>query len=398
MSEKEFNEKQDTKEDSEQEILSRKKEAIISREIENFINRVEERLQANMNLKKQNPTPLEILQRESYFLKEARESFCDSNTVILGDTNGSITMVKDQLGIAGISLEKDSKKREVVLIGDILADRIEEGGEILTHCYDLRKHGYDIHLTIGNHDDWFISYLFNYHSHSGDPMVTVVSCLMQNQGAGLKEIIDPSYDEVSWESLLCQPERLRRAFLDRSTIPGSKEYKMLHEIGLMEFYRIDKEKRTLYLHTHPTSKILNKILENIVLHEKWSVTVNDIQKDESLREDDGLEKTSIDALYFEYASIFTNTHTRSETKDPVVIKEFKLISNVDTIIFGHSREPKIDVTTKIFKDEGLKLLNIDGGSHPSSPEALSLLCIRDTNTFLGSKSRGIFDYIYKKVL
>lgn len=304
----------------------------------------------------------------------------ETDVMSVGDLHGEIEALRENLLTLGVvspdkngKLEWIGQNKKVVMHGDILGDRGWHGLEILKELEELaqqaEKAGGKIEILAGNHDDFFISFLTG--KVAAGNADGFESC-KQGDYYGLLELgkyIDPkkltdngitgntiglSMQEKLWN--LVEIERENILINMRNDIEGKKILETIcNRFKLMEI--VDD---TLFLHTHPTTKIMQYLESNTNPPNKENLvkvinTLN-INYQHSLRElllDGKVETTDKD--YDQLRDIILHTDNRVDY-DAKIFDDTLRIMGINLIIHGH------DSDCRVSKNDNLPIFSVDNNA------------------------------------
>ncbi|UFX82927.1 metallophosphoesterase [Candidatus Absconditicoccus praedator] len=179
----------------------------------------------------------------------------DSDIYVVGDLHGNLHAYYENLRFFDIIDDNgnwqggDSK---LIFLGDILADRHENGFQILNQIEKLkhqaRKCGGDVVLIFGNHDYKFI--LFVCTDISFNMYKTSFSGLLE-----LRKFAGEGYrNENDFEKLRKDQINIQKNIINKQS--GKELLKTIFEMKL-----VHRENDILFIHTNPTYEILQNIYE-----------------------------------------------------------------------------------------------------------------------------------------
>ncbi|MCC6643805.1 hypothetical protein IT411_03580, partial [Candidatus Peregrinibacteria bacterium] len=246
--------------------------------------------------------------------KEDAEKLRQTESLYIGDLNGNMEMFAKSL--VSLKLSKNPAKpdfsdlnwiggnRKLILIGDILADRVPEGLSILSAVDRLNKEaaeeGGRIVTMYGNHEDFAVSFLLGKNNAGNKSPIsdlsrfgTLINSLQNDfQGLGIVEFIkrfSAKGKEIKG-TLEEFAKSLRAPSVDAFTLANDlgveilenmrkdeEGKKILNGIAQMKLVHLDGD--TLVLHTEPTLAILTEILDGVKNKKEFQKALAGINKE-----------------------------------------------------------------------------------------------------------------------
>lgn len=366
------------------------------------VDRVTEdpRLQSSLLARCSKEEALQIIQRIPSCGQEGmvtpEQIFSTAEYIVLGDMNGSLGMQISHLVDGGVvdrarfEIITPVKKRTLVFLGDILADRVTEGIPCLENILLLKEAGYEVQALIGNHDQWFLSYLFS--SHDQNPQRAdylerlIVQCQMYEQGKGLLELLPyathtPLEGTLSkWFFMEDEWSDIRKNIVEQNPL----WYQSLQQLS---YYFFDQEKKVLFLHTPPTTAIIEVLLYFLPRNcHRYTLR-------EALREN----------IFEQMGDIFAHTNARVDNyTEPqhsphnISHEDWKALheAGIEKIFFGHDQCDHMCVSDYFPHATSIQSFACDGGSWKGRGSALkrSLAGIQGDGLVLGSRKFGEVEY------
>lgn len=375
------------------------------------------------------PTTAKFIRIQVAEVMESGETNKAGETIAIGDSNGDyktyIWNLKharnlEHSGLINSSGNWIGGKIKAVIHGDILADRATEGFKILAKNKELReeaqRHGGDIILLAGNHDDFMFSFLLDRCGIHDDG---IDACLTGGQGEGLLELTMFSGDRQMRKPLYVQGEDgnltydevknilVRKALGQSITTNESQQIdaiiaKMkakggrLNREEILKNMRSDKYGRmllnemcgmklceqiedTLYIHSDPTDEMLTMIL---------NVGVNAINGDfQTAMRGTLIEGNEFNTGYNKVFDTFLSTNNRSfaRARDRSgtlhiaqirlrhdLIKRIKEEMGINRVVFGHSDLGK---GQRIIEIKGVQFINVDQSALKGGKQTISAAAI-----------------------
>lgn len=345
--------------------------------------------------------------------KESKETLRESETLYIGDLNGSYSaFVKNMTALKAMRIENPAPgvdkliwtagNRKVVLLGDYLGDRTPEGFKIALAIADLmeqaREQGGVIQILYGNHEDWMVRFLLDIEllgiPGSTNRYAMFKNALMNNnQGYGLLEPLKKftargenfsgTMDEFKDDLVKTVPmdtsgfkaiDSLANEAFDNMRKPENKEgRRILEQICQMKLVAMDD--KNLILHTDLTTEILNDLigsasgpknwveLKMVVknLNDEFQALLRDLLLQESTP-DRQEKKDKLRKLAETYADTRNRDFNSSDPQNAILLKKLADIG-IKSVIHGHSFNHGKPVTTT---GSGVDLVNLDFGvDHPT---------------------------------
>jgi len=297
--------------------------------------------------------------RDKIIIDKKIERQNDIEIVSIGDPNGSLETYLwnfDKTNLINENGKWIGGKTKVVVHGDILSDRNEDGFKILLKNRELRRQAKkargDIILLAGNHDDMMFSFLLKRGGVHRNGIFT-----LEEQQVGLFELME--FSKTNKEDLISgiyDMEKYRYEIL--KNMQKTKKGKILLE-EMCNMKLCEKIGNTLFIHTDPTKKILKEINNNGV--KKINDTFQKAMK-ESLLNGNIFNKKKYNDLF----DTFLDTRNRDIEKlltkgEWDLSEEIKTIKErgIKKIVFGHSI---LEEKNQIITIDGIELVGVDQGS------------------------------------
>ena len=304
-------------------------------------------------------------------LARSVEKAFHKEVIAIGDSDGSLTKLKWNLENAGVIDARGDWKagnRRVVIHGDILADRNLDGFDILKKIRSLRKQareaGGDISVLVGNHDDQMLSFLLqrDVGAISGSD-----GMLELTKFSGNRKLFT---EGNRFDAL--KARRLNRNEILRNMLNSPEGRILLEEMCKMKL--CEKIGDALYIHTDPSSEILELVLKH---------GVDKINQDYQT----ALRATLFGGKKFnekvsDWMDVFLDTENRAAgdlaTMNAIdlnakFVERFQRELGVDVIAFGHSNLKGKRVTELPgYQDKKFSLVNVDHGRKPGVVSAAKI--------------------------
>lgn len=303
------------------------------------------------------------------------EVFDPCHLISMGDANGSLGAVISNMCAAGVvdpeSLEiYPGGGRKLIFLGDILADRVQQGTQCLRFIQLLKKAEYEVHCLIGNHDQWGLAYLF---PEAVKQKVTWDMELNLSTPYLLRIAKESEYAAGLMEFSKYAPKQTRDLGKDMYTLLEQHQEDILAHLrvtippwyeGITElfaYFYYDVETGSLFLHTPPTEDMLMVVIS--ALEEKNYYFTLEMVLQRSMMQN--------------FAELFANTSVRCENiYEPklspqsisAMTAETLRICGVQRIVCGHDSMKESDIThfAPALAEAGIHLINIDGSSWKAS--------------------------------
>lgn len=357
-------------------------------------------------------------------VKEIIENLRPVETLIVGDLNGSFEAYKKTLQALKVADEKMNwigGERKVVLIGDILFDRVPEGLDILNKNRILREQAKadkgSLEVVFGNHEDMAVSFLteretagVSENTNNIDALVNAMQPRRSDklefdwQGKGILEFIakwsqygrtfkgdletlkkdmEKQYSEANLNLLSGLATEIRLNMQN-----GENGRQILEEICQMKVVILDQD--TIIFHTEPTVEILAELTKSADLKKTVEQINDDFQK--SLRVLLFGEGVMQAGEFTRLCNVFAHPDNRDfPVKGNTPEGKANLAKlhdlGIDRIVHGHTT---VHIEDAISKIDNLELINVDlGAGRPDekNPEIMSVAILdKESKVALGKKA------------
>lgn len=343
--------------------------------------------------------------------KETKEVLGEPEILFIGDLNGSLEALRNNLvSLKVISIGPDDQwtwiagNRKLILLGDIMADRVTEGLQIMSRLADLRKQAEksfgSLTTIFGNHEDFALSYLtqrpaFGSASDRLNAGFNWMFLWKGQQGRGVVEFIkqytkfgkqtdlsaDLLADAIAFGTLSSDvideiagagPEALSNMKSDPVGL------RILEEFSRMQLLHLDGN--TLVLHGELTEEILDELLKDdnvansvATINDEFSGTLKELLLEDKVKTGyprfTELSKKFLNPdLIRDFAQKLNNPENGPRIRQKLA--ELNAMG-ITLIVHGHTYK----TAQRIYSASGITFANVDfGAGHPNikDPEVRSV--------------------------